>query len=203
MGVMGCWCFYRVEENHFLNVRAEFERASVGIGDLPEVLCSASLQEVTPTASEGNDPFLEDIISGRDLSEIVYHEPFQDFADRLSEDENLLGFENCIETVVQPRTLPSVILLAGIGADKFSRLPGYFGNLLLHPSEIENAITTIDEILEVDWDTYFERSKSVLHNRVSDDIVAKDVLEVLHIFPQALRKVRDEKSGLLSLVFWA
>ena len=188
MGVNITWWFYKVEETDFALVKSEFDQAAEGIPSLPKV---------PPLAPQG-------IFAGSDLSSSLYHEPFSLLAHRIVEEEFPLSLESILidEIVMRSRVAPPAILLIGIGSERFSQLPGYLGNMLIHSSEVEQTIESVSRILDVEWKTYFEKTKLVLDYVGDDDRAAKDVADPLHALPRALKTIKNEGASLLALTTW-
>ena len=145
------------------------------------------------------------LFEGKYIYEVSYHEPFHNFAHQLIKKENdLLSVrDDLVGLVGQSRILPPVILYVGIGKERFSQLPGFFGNMLLHASEIEGAIASVATMLDIDWETYFARTIVALPYSSSDGVMeAHDASEVLRALPDALRTAKDIGTGLLGLTSW-
>jgi hypothetical protein len=198
MGVSGHWWFYKVKKSKFAAVQLEFDRASENVPILPEIPTLRPRQKAPPVTQDYANSVLEGFRAGVDLSSEMYHEPFESIAYRIIEDDFPLSYEDDnFGLVMQGRALPTTILLVGIGSDRFAQLPGYLGNMLISPDEVEKVLVSVTEILAVDWESYFERAKLVLDYGGSGDREAKDVLEVLQALPKALEQAKSEQSGLL------
>lgn len=202
MGIDGFWWFYKVEEPSFSAVQLEFNEAVKGAPSLPAVPSLAPRPKAPPVTQGYVNSIMEGMFVGSDLCSEIYHEPFNVLAYKLLEEEAPLPPENCIKMVMQSRVLPPAILLMGIGSERFSQLPGHLGNMLLHPDEIEEAIVTVAQALEVDWDGYFQRAKLILDYAGSDDHAAKDVSDALYTIPKALAEVKAEGAGILAVMSW-
>jgi hypothetical protein len=202
MGVDGLWWFYKVEKANFEVVQSEFDRAADGVPSLPEVPVLSPRPKAPPVTQDYFDSVLEGILAGGDLSSEIYHEPFESIADRISEGDFPITSENFIEMVMQSRVAPPAMLLMGIGSERFSQLPGYLGNMLIHPNKVEQTIHSVSRILDVDWESYFERAKLILDYVGFDELAAKDVSDVLQAIPKALEQVKNEGVGLLTLTSW-
>lgn len=202
VGIDGFWWFYKVEESKFSGIQLEFELAAKEVPILPEVPVIIPPPETPSGFLNQDDAYsvMDSILVGRDLSWSIYHEPFNSIVYRILEEEfPWLSCEDSVDMVMQSRVLPPAILLAGIGRNKFSQLPGYLGNILLHPNEVERSLPFIASILTVEWESYFERAKLILDYAGFDNHAAKDVSDVLEVIPRALEKVKAEGAGLLAL----
>jgi hypothetical protein len=204
MGIDGFWWFYKVEEADFSVVELEFNKAAEGIPSLPEVppFTPRLKTPPIPVTQDYAASVLEGILIGRDLSSSLYHHAFGAIAYKIVKEEFPLALENVVEVVTQSRVLPPAILLVGIGRKRFSQLPGYLGNMLLHPSEIVKKLASVSRILDVEWEGYFERAKLILDYAGFEDDAARDVSEVLQVIPKALEKVKAEGAGLLAVTSW-
>jgi hypothetical protein len=198
MSVDGHWWFYKVKQSKFSAVQLEFDRATENMPILPEVPPLSPRPKAPPLTQEYIDSVLEGCFVGQDLGLVMYHEPFGSIACRIAEGDFPLSCENDnVGLIMQRRILPTTVLLVGIGSDRFAQLPGYLGNMLIHPDEVEQVLASVSEILAVDWDAYFERAKLVLDYGGFDDRAAKDVLKILQALPKALEQVKTEQAGLL------
>ncbi|WP_445637811.1 hypothetical protein NSTC745_03006 [Nostoc sp. DSM 114161] len=199
MGVDGFWWFYKVEKPHFSIIQSKFTQAASDAPSLPEVPSLAPRQQAPPVTQEYINSVLEGVLAGRYLSSAMYHKPFESIAYQIVKDEFPLSLDSCVGMVMQSRTLPTAILLIGIGSDRFSQLPGCLGNMLIHPDEIEQTLASVSQILTVDWESYFKRAKLILDYAGFDDDAARDVLEVLQALPRALQEVKSQGAGLLAI----
>ncbi|BDM83897.1 hypothetical protein [Acaryochloris marina] len=204
MGVDVFWWFCKVEDSEFSIVQSEFDQAMCGVPDLPEVPTFEPRPKnpPIPVTKDYAASVLGGMLMGGDLSSSFYHEPFDQIGYRILKGEFPLTSESIVDVVIQSRVAPPAILLMGIGRERFAQLPGCLGNMLVHSSEIEQTLESVSNLLNVEWDTYFERAKLVLDYAGFDDHATKDVSAVLHAIPKALEKVRDEKASLLSVTSW-
>lgn len=67
----GCWWFYQVENNAFPAVKARFDEAARGVSDMRDVLIRDA-------------PSGKALFDGKYIYEVSYHEPFHDFAYKLT-----------------------------------------------------------------------------------------------------------------------
>jgi len=144
MGISVYWWFYKVEETNFSILRSEFDRAAEGVPDLPDVPELAPRQKNTPVpvTKDYAISVLTSILAGRDLSWSFYHQAFESIAYRILQEEFFtMSSERFAEVASLSRVAPPAILLMGIGKERFSRLPGYLGNMLIHSSEVEQTIS--------------------------------------------------------------
>jgi hypothetical protein len=206
MGVDVFWWFYKVEESEFSIVQSEFDQAMQGVPDLPTVPTLAPRPK-TPLIYVTEDcayaySALEGMLAGGDLSYSLYHEPFNEIGYRILQEEFPLSPENIVEMVMQSRVAPPAILLMGIGGERFAKLPGSLGNMLIHSSEVEQTLESVSNLLNVEWEAYFEKAKLVLDYGGFDDQAARDVADALHAIPRALKKVKSEGASLLAVTSW-
>lgn len=199
MGVDGFWWFYKVEEPDFSVIQSKFAQAAEGVPSLPEVPSLEPRPQAPPVTQEYFYSVLEGVLAGRDLSTAMYHKSFESIAYQILKDEFPLSPHSSVGMVMQSRTLPTAILLIGIGSDKFSQLPGCLGNMLIYPDEIEQTLASVSQILAVDWEPYFNRAKLILDYASFDNRAARDVLEILQALPRALEKVKSQGAGLLAV----
>ena len=124
---------------------------------------------------------------------------------QIPEEESVFTFndEDLVGAVAQNRMMPPIILLMGIGRERFSQLPGYFGNLLIHPTAIDPTLERVFHLLAVDWNEYRERAICALAYSSSDgEQEAADVREILEALPNALEEARSAGTGLLAVTSW-
>lgn len=202
MGIDIFWWFYKVEPAEIEVVQLQFERATSGVPSLPEVPALTPRPQAPPVTQEYFNLVLEGVLAGRDLTSQLYHEPFDSLATRIFKENFPVSSENLVGSVMQSRVVPAAILLMGIGSERFSQLPGALGNMLVHPSKVELTIESVAHILDVDWESYFQRAKLVLDYAGFDDHATKDVSDALGAIPKALEKVKDEGAGLLAVTSW-
>lgn len=191
MAEEGLWWFYRVQEKNFDAIKKAFEKASIGKNYDDEMWAQN-------TSEEG-------LLDFGGLLEVAYHIPFHDMAySFLEEEESLLSYPNdLIELVGQFRSLPPVSLCLGVGKDRFSQIPGFFGNMLIHPSNIEEALISVSNLVEITWEIYLKRSVVTFDYSTGDGLKeAKDASEILHALPNALQSAKDSDVGLLALTSW-
>lgn len=202
MGLDGFWWFYKLNEDDFARVQLEFNQASIGVKSIPAVPELSSRPQAPFLTQEQAQSILESILIGRDLSWKLFHRPFHNIAYKILTESLPLSIDNYVEGIIQPRVLPPAILLAGIGHQRFSKLPGHFGNMLIHPSDVEETLKLISQILNVDWESYFDMAKIILEYAGFNDCAKKDVENVLQVIPKALEMVKAEEYGLLALTSW-
>lgn len=204
MGVDVFWWFCKVEESEFSIVQSEFEQAMQGVPALPEVpnLAPRPKNPPIPVTEDYAYSVLEGVLAGGDLSSSLYHEPFNEIGYRIWQGEFPLSPKSIVEMVMQSRVAPPAILLMGIGSERFAQLPGHLGNMLIRSSEVEQTLASVSNLLDVEWEAYFERAKLVLDYAGFDDHAAKDVSDVLHAIPRALKKVKSEGASLLAITSW-
>ena len=190
MGQFGYWWFYQVRNDCFPDVKTRFDKATRGVSNMRDVLIRDTPKEC--------------LFDGKYIYEVAYHEPFEDFAYQLFDKENSLlsPREDLIGLVGQSRVLPPIILYVSLGKKRFSELPGFFGNMLLHSSEIERTATSVSATLNIDQDTYHEMAIMALE--ITSDGVndTNDALKILRALPDALKKAKDNGTGLLALTSW-
>ncbi|WP_228055935.1 hypothetical protein [Lusitaniella coriacea] len=198
------WCFFKIKETDFLTVQSEFEQATQGCPNIPEVPTLTIPQNPTiPVSEDYANSVLECMLAARELSLQFYHDPFHSMAYRKMKQEIPLFPETFLEIVMQSRIAPPAILLMGIGRKRFSKLPGYLGNMLIHSTEVERTLESVSHMLHVDWESYFERAKLILgYIDKTSDRAAIDVLEILQVLPRALEKAKNEEVSLLALTSW-
>ena len=200
MSADGQWWFYKVKKSKFSAVQLEFDRAVEDIPMLPAVPALADRPKAPPVTQGYMDSVLDGVLAGADLGSEMYHEPFQSIADRILKYKFPLSADDCIENVMISRTLPTALLLVGIGSNRFSKLPGYLGNMLISPDEVKQVILSVSQTLSVDFEAYFERARLVLdYGTSSGEREKQDVLEVLHALPKALKIIESEDVGLLAV----
>jgi hypothetical protein len=202
MGLDGFWWFYKLTENGFSQVQPEFNKARIGVRPVPVVPKLLPQPKPPFLTKEQVEAILGGILIGRDLSWNLFHQPFHDIAYQILKEGVPLSIENYVESIMQSRVLPPAILLAGVGSQKFSQLPGYFGNMLIHPNDVEETLQSILQILNIDWGSYVERTKVVLGYTTFDDCEATQVADILEVIPKALEIVQSERCGLLALTSW-
>ena len=204
MGVDVFWWFCKVEESEFSIVQSEFDRAMQGVPNLPEVPTLERRPKNPPILVTEDYAYsvLESVLAGGDLSSSLYHEPFDEIGYRILQEEFPVSPKSIVERVMQSRVAPPAILLMGIGSERFAQLPGCLGNMLIHSSEVEHALVSVSNLLNVEWEAYFERAKLVLDYAGFDEHAAKDVADALHAIPRALRKVKSEGASLLAVTSW-
>ncbi|BAU13503.1 hypothetical protein LEP3755_40430 [Leptolyngbya sp. NIES-3755] len=202
MGIDIFWWFYKVEPANFEAVQSEFQQAAQGVSRLPEVSILAPRPKAPPVTQDYIDSVVEGSLTGGDLTLHFCHEPFSSIAYQILETETPLLPGNCIEMVILSRVAPPVILLMGIGYERFSQLPGYLGNMLIHPNEVEQTIELVSQVLDVDWESYFEKAKLGLDYAGFDDHATEDVSQVLQALPTALEQAKSEGTGLLAVTSW-
>ena len=102
-----------------------------------------------------------------------------------------------LKLVVGHRAVPTQMLIGGLGGLRAIQLPGYWGNMLILPEEVDTALSHISDLLDsVDYDIYFSRAKTLGGIGVSNDSTAAEVFGVL---PSTLRWLSGENCGLLAL----
>ncbi|MEO1591449.1 MAG: hypothetical protein AAFU71_09180 [Cyanobacteria bacterium J06632_22] len=102
-----------------------------------------------------------------------------------------------LELVVAHRVAPTQMLIGGLGWQKATQLPGYLGNMLILPEEVDTALSQISDLLDsVDYDAYFARAKTIGGRGMDNDSVATEVFDIL---PSTLRWLSGEGCGLLAL----
>ena len=191
MSADGHWWFYRINDSSFPTIQEKFEEAARSAHSIREILV-----QDTSTEERFNLAYTE---------QASYHQPFDELAyELLSEAESSLpSWDDIIGLVAQPRVLPPFILYVGIGKGRFLQLPGFFGNILLHSSEIEGAMTAIFTALDIEWEEYFERAIPALAYGTSDGTSeSRDLSKILNVLPEALRVAKESNTGLLALVSW-
>ncbi|MEO0537338.1 MAG: hypothetical protein AAF215_26215 [Cyanobacteria bacterium P01_A01_bin.123] len=202
MSTDGLWYFYKVDNAHFKAVKRVFEKASKGMPSLPGIPTLSSYPNTLPVTQSYVDSWIENIFTGQDLSSSLYHEPFDILAYQLMEEGYPLSSKDIIEMCAQSRILPPAVLLVGIGSERFSKLPGHLGNILLHSTEIDNARTAVTQVLDIDWESYFERAKKILDYTGFDSRASSNLSEILNVIPAALERATAEDSGLLAITSW-
>ena len=191
MSVDGSWLFYEIDDKVFPAVRKEFEAAASSARDIVEII--------------EHDGSTEDHFDYEYIRDSAYHEPFEALAYRLicEEESSLPGMDKIIDWILQSRVLPPVVLYIGIGKERFSQLPGFFGNTLLHSSEIEEVISPISATLDIGWKEYFDRAVCTLDYGTPDGTQeSRDVSKILHVLPETMRVAKDNGTGLLPLTSW-
>jgi hypothetical protein len=201
------WWFFKVEETNFSIVQLAFDQAMEGVPNLPELPALAPRPKApsVPITQDYVNSLLEDRSGWEDLSSSLYHDPFSLLAHRILQEEFPLSLEDWIAVISQPRVAPSLILLMGIGSEKFSQLPGYLGNMLIHSSKVEQTIGSVSRILDVEWKSYFESAKLMLDYSGysgTDARVVEKVSDALYALPRALEEVKNEGAGLLAVTSW-
>ena len=197
MGVDGEWNFYKVADNLFPAVNLEFANAkrgviniiddSVGFVDVPD----ATARNGVLTLSDNRGKFL--------------HKPFANL-DYLISTEGHWKLISYICGAWQSRVLPTALLFNGIGRERFAKLPGCLGNMLIHSSDIDSAIFNVSQALNLDREIYFRNAKGELdysngiHGNQRQE--REDVFNILDVLPNALNEVKSEGFGLLGLVTW-
>jgi hypothetical protein len=204
MGIDIFWWFCKVEKSEFSIVQSEFDQAMQGVPKLPEVptLAPRPRNLPIPVTEDYAYSVLEGMLAGEDLSSGLYHEPFNKIGYRILQEEFPLSLESIVEMVVQSRVAPPAILLMGIGSERFAQLPGCLGNMLIHSTEVEQTLTSVSNLLNVEWEAYFERAKLVLDYAGFDDRAANDVSDALQAIPRALETVKSEGASLLAVTSW-
>lgn len=208
MGIEGFWWFFKIEDSQWGEIKSQFDRAAVDIASLPEVQPFA-LRPVAPPVSESYaEAVLEGVLAGAELGKQLFHRPFQELAFKiLREKPDWRHDERLVELSVQLRVLPTVVLMTGIGRERFAQLPGYLGNLLLHSQDVASTLESVSRTLEVDLESYSAKAKCTLDHGGplgSDfDLEANyDVIEILRALPNALLRVKKDEAGLLVLSSW-
>jgi hypothetical protein len=194
MGYESYWNFYQVSDKMFPAINFEFASAQNG---MRTIFNEKSYIEAPGKSSERN------ILDHR----IFFHDPFAHLDYRVSRNNNLhLPF---IAGSSLSRVLPTVVLFYGIGQNRFFQLPGCFGNMIIHSSDIDRAISKISKILDVDREIYFQKASPHLDYSDSSDEhqeEREDVFEALDKLPNALANAKSSGVGLISLVtreFWS
>lgn len=208
MGVSGFWWFFKIEESEWAEIKSEFDSAAVEIASLPEVQ-PFSLRPVAPPVTERYaEAVVAGVLAGAELGKQLFHHPFQELAFKiLIEKPDWRHDERLVELALQSRVLPTVVLMTGIGRERFAQLPGYLGNMLLHPQDIASALESVSRTLDVDWESYSAKAKCTLDyggppGSDFDLDANRDVAEILHALPNALQRVKNDRAGLLVLSSW-
>jgi hypothetical protein len=205
MGIYGFWWFFKVEDCEWDLIKSEFDRAAVNIVSLLKVQPLPLRPVAPPVTARYGEAIAEGVLAGAELGKQLFHRPFQDLAFKiLSNDES---DERLVGLALQSRVLPTVVLMTGIGRERFAQLPGYLGNLLLHSQDVAIALESVSRALDVDWESYSAKAKCTLASGgpPGSDVDLddnRDVTETLHALPIALQQVKNERAGLLVLSSW-
>lgn len=208
MGVDGVWWFFKVEESDWTEIKSEFDRAVVGVGSLPEVQPFLLRPVALPVTPKYAEAVVAGVLAGAELGERLFHRPFHELAFKiLIEKPDWESDERLVELALQSRVLPTVVLMTGIDRKRFAQLPGYLGNMLLHPQEVASALELVSHTLDVDWQSYSTKAKCTLDyggppGSDFDRDADADVAQILHALPNALQQVKNDGAGLLVLSSW-
>jgi hypothetical protein len=136
-------------------------------------------------------------------TEVFFHGPFADLDDRVSQAGSFyLPF---LDRSVESKVFPTAVLLHSIGRDRFSQLPGYLGNMLIHSSDIDRWIFKVSRILDLDREIYFQEARRKLGYGTGiceGDPEGKEIFDLLDLLPTALAQVKSSRVGFLALVTW-
>ncbi|WP_190240717.1 hypothetical protein [Nostoc sp. 'Peltigera membranacea cyanobiont' 210A] len=208
MGVDGVWWFFKVEESDWTEIKPQFDRAAVGVGSLPEVKPFILRSVAPPVTPKYAEAVVAGVLAGAELGERLFHRPFHELVFKLLiEKPDWQSDEHLVEFALQSRVLPTVVLMTGIGYERFAQLPGYLGNMLLHRQEVASALELVSQTLDVDWQSYSTKAKCTLDyggppGSEFDLDADADVAKILHALPNALQKVKNDGAGLLVLSSW-
>ena len=107
--------------------------------------------------------------------------------------------ESIIEFVVTHRIGITQILYGGLGLHRASKLPGYFGNMLVEPEETAKTLGTVEALCaEISVEEFIERASSI---GASERDYSGGLGNLLSLLPSALRTALLKGYGLLTLNF--
>ncbi|BAY21432.1 hypothetical protein NIES2100_11860 [Calothrix sp. NIES-2100] len=208
MGIEGVWWFFKIQESDWTEIKSDFDRAATGVDSLPEVQSFVLRPVAPPVTPKYAEAVVAGVLAGAELGKRLFHRPFHELAFKiLIEKPEWESSERLVEFALQSRVLPTVVLMTGIGHERFAQLPGYLGNMLLHPQEVASALELVSHTLDVDWQSYSTKAKCTLDyggppGSEFDFEADADVAKILHALPNALQKVKNDEAGLLVLSSW-
>lgn len=221
MSVDPVWCLFRIKPSDMLNVKKLFDLAveeSQIIHKSQEFMQNRT-RESDDSQHANKDTFNRFIprafvnrqqkAQAFDWDDLhnAYHlffpQPFVEMFDKLfignppaiSEpmSEAQLGF------VITNRVGATEILWGGLGWERGSRLPGYFGNMFVLPEDMASVLANIEEIFEeVDDAELIEGALAIGSRGNANEDVAKNIKS---LFLSALHTVLKEGNGFLALSY--
>lgn len=182
MGVTFEWNFHLLEEEDAWSLREEFDRLRTT--PLPVELARLQRQW------KRNPDDVSESIRTDHARWIAFGQPFRLMEHLLKRRRfKLPGLGRPVRHVWIDRIIPAAILWYGLGPRRASRLPGRFGNTLLHRSDVPAALADAGAVFEPDfYPTFRSRIDRLrgpprhLCGRLTDD----DVQDLWRAFPEAL-----------------
>ena len=188
MGVDPNWFFIAVRRSEFPEVKRRFEEAVRR--SLPPSGTHAVLEKWRA------DP---DSIDPNDLHEAFYLDYCQLIICEAFHGEGPIPMtdgDQLLEMATMSRVAPPIVLWYGIGPDRADRLPGYCGNMLIHPDDVGRVLNEVEAALDIGFDE-FERRSEPAHNCYTE---IRDLREVFSALPRALKVARRQDCGVLGVV---
>ncbi len=210
------WCLFRVKPSDVPNVRNAFDQAVV------QSQISEKLSKFLRKRTEASGKFppqdkaiLNSLIPGffvdknqnpdafdwddlHEVGHLFFPEAFVDlFSSLFVGDYPLISESNSQAVVITNRVGATQMLWGGLGWERASRLPGYFGNMFVPPEDVANNLTTIEEIFEeVSTEEFLECARAIGARGNCNEDKAESLQSLIL---SAFRTVLREGNGLLAL----
>lgn len=101
--------------------------------------------------------------------------------------------------VVTQRFSASQILYGGLGLQRASRLPGYFGNMFIEPEAVEKTLGDVKALYgEISVEKFIERVNAIGRGGIDSN---DSMITLFSLLPSTLKIAVDKGYGLLALNF--